>query len=598
METEFLEGLAICIAKQPTTFGCEGRLGGHHEASIVSHPSFGHGTLRNVQIRSKLLAAAASAMLTPWSLEAQTAPPTPANTAGPMAASAPIVRRETPALQPAMPANSSVTLPQQPAPNPLPQDPSALLGTGTGTQATGLVHLTTSSARYVPASTVAGPGGYAVEQPTAGPLALSLDDAISLGLERNIRLKYQKSNQELVRGYTGQVTNAIIPNLNFKAASSAQEIDLVALGFKPSSLGGLLAQYGLSPSSFPSIVKVNTTSVQISLDQVLFNMPDFELYRAIKPEERSIAQTIQDDNDQVVQAVTMAYLQILADQASLQNTIAQESAARLLFDQAAAREQAGVGIRLDTLRAQVAYQQRQQQHVSADAQLDKDGIQLNRIMGIPAGQSLDLTDPTPYSEIADLTLEQARDTAYAHRSDLLSLDSSIEVAGHELRAIRYQRLPTLGINGFYGILGQDTGLFHGVFTAEGSLRFPIFREAAQRGEEQSASAQIQTLHEQESNLRATIDASIRTAVLDINSANQLVKVSQSNVTLAEQELSDARDRFTAGVADNLEVVDALADVTSAQSQLVSALYRYNTAKVGLARNLGLIQTRYHAFLGI
>ena len=554
-----------------------------------------------MQIRSKLLAAAAAAMLTPLSLGAQSALTPPVNTASPTTQAvpgAPIVRREAPALPAATPANSSLTQQQQAAPTALPQDPSALLGTGPGTQATGLVHLTSSSARYVPNSTVPGPGGYAVEQPTTSPLALSLDDAISLGLERNIRLKYQKANQELVRGYTGQVTNSIIPNLQFQAAASAQEIDLVALGFKPSSLGGFLAQYGLSPSSFPSIVKVNTTSVQVSLNQVLFNMPDFELYRAIKPEERSVAQTIQDDNDQVVQAVTTAYLQILADQASLQNTIAQENAARLLFDQAAAREQAGVGIRLDTLRAQVAYQQRQQQHVSADAQLDKDGIQLNRIMGIPAGQPLDLTDPTPYSEIADLTLDQARDTAYAHRSDLLSLDSSIEVAGHELRAIRYQRLPTLGVNGFYGILGQDTGLFHGVFTAEGSLRFPIFREAAQRGEEQTASAQIQTLHEQESNLRATIDASIRSSVLDINSANQLVKVSQSNVTLAEQELSDARDRFNAGVADNLEVVDALADVTSAQSQLVSALYRYNTAKVGLARNLGLIQTRYHAFLGI
>ena len=52
------------------------------------------------------------------------------------------------------------------------------------------------------------------------------------------------------------------------------------------------------------------------------------------------------------------------------------------------------------------------------------------------------------------------------------------------------------------------------------------------------------------------------------------------------------------MADNLEVVDALADVTGAQAQLVSALYQYNTAKVGLARNIGLVQTRYRAFLGM
>ena len=111
-------------------------------------------------------------------------------------------------------------------------------------------------------------------------------------------------------------------------------------------------------------------------------------------------------------------------------------------------------------------------------------------------------------------------------------------------------------------------------------------------------AQIRTLRDQRDNLRATVDAQIRTAMLDIESSDQLVRVAQSNVMLAQGELSDARDRFTSGVADNLEVVDALASVTDAQAQLVSALYRYNTAKVSLARDIGVVQTRYHAFLGM
>ena len=558
----------------------------------LSHRGNVRGTLRNVQIRSKLLAAISAAALFPWAnVLAQTAPQPGTSPAPPIVVQIPV---QTPVQSPAVAAAAR--------PSSLPQDPSALLGEGpSSASTTGVVHASARGAQYVPASTSAGPGGYVgnfIEQPTAGPISLSLDDAISFGLTRNIRLRYQKANQRLVRGYTGQITNAIIPNLEFRAASSTQEINLLALGFKPALVAPLLEQLGLASGSFPTLIKVSTTSAQVSLNQVVFNLPDLELYRAIKPEERSIDQTIQDANDQVVQAVSMAYLQVLADQASLQNTVAQENAALALFQQASARLQAGVGIRLDALRAQVEYQQRQQQHVSAETKLDKDGIQLNRIMGIPAGQPLDLTDNTPYSEIANLTIEQARDTAYAHRSDLLSLNSTLEVAGHELRAIRYQRYPTLGINGYYGILGQDSGPFHGVFIAEGSLKFPIFREAAQRGEEGQAVAQIRTIRDQRDNLRATVDAQIRTSMLDIESSNQLVKVAQSNVSLSQQELSDARDRFTSGVADNLEVVDALAAVTDAQSQLVSALYRYNTAKVGLARDIGLIQTRYHAFLGM
>lgn len=429
-------------------------------------------------------------------------------------------------------------------------------------------------------------------------MALSLDDAISLGLQRNARLKFEHANQRTVRGYEGQIKNAIVPNLEFKAASTAQQLNLAALGFNPSKVGPLLATFGIDPSTLQTIVKVNTTTAQISLNQQLFNLPDFELYKAIKPEFKSVDLNVADANEQLVQAVTTAYLKVLADQSNLDNAIAEENSAKVSLDQATQRDQAGVGIRLDVLRAQVEYQQRQQAHVSADAQLDKDGIQLNRVMGLPAGQQLDLTDDAPFQELGNMNLEEARQTATTHRNDLLAIQQSIIVASREEKAIRYQRLPTLAVNGFYGILGETTGSYHGVFTAEGSLKVPIFREAGQRGEQQSAEAQLQQLRDQEENLRGTIEAQVRTSMLDVETSTELVKVAQSNVSLAQQELVDARDRFVSGVTDNLEVVNAEAAVTGAQAQLVNALYQFNVAKVGLARSTGVLQSRYRAFLGM
>ncbi len=558
-----------------------------------------------MQIRSKLLTAAAGAVLLPCA--GAVAQSSPIQTAATQTPGTQTSAAQTPAAQTvtaqAVTAPDPVTASSVPSaaaprsagqPKSLPQDPSSLLSL----QDSGLVRPAGSGLKYVPGGTIAGPGNFPVEKAVDGPLHLSLDDAIALGLARNVRLKYVRANQRAVRGYTGQITNALIPNLEFRAASSSQEVDLAALGFKPNLVAPLLASFGLNASSFPTIVKVNTTSAQVNLNQVLFNVPDFELYRAIKPETRAVALQVSDSNEQLVQAVTTAYLQVLADEANLNNAVAQENAAKALLDQAVARDEAGVGIRLDVLRAQVEYQQRQQQHVSADAQVDKDGIQLNRIMGIPAGQELDLTDAAPFAELADLDLEQAQRTAYAHRSDLLALQASLEVTAREVRAVKYQRLPTLAVNGFYGILGLDSGPYHGVFTAQGSLQFPVFREAAQRGEEETAEAQLMSLRDQTAALRGTIDAQIRSSLLDINSADQLVKVSQSNVSLSQQVLSDARDRFTSGVSDNLEVVDALAALTDAQAQLVSALYQYNVAKVGLARNTGVLETRYRAFLGM
>ena len=446
-------------------------------------------------------------------------------------------------------------------------------------------------------NTFAGPGGVAIEEPSDTPLHLSLDDAISLGLERNVRLVYDRAKQKTVRGEQLGVINALLPSLRASGSTGTSEINLAALGFNPASANSIASQLGLNGYAFPTIVKVNVTQAMISAKQQLFDLPAYELYRGAQREGVVVDLDVLTSRGDLVLAVGSAYLQVLADQTSLTNAQAQERASKTLFDQATDRRKAGVGTSLDELRAQVEYQQRQQATIAAENQLAKDTIQIDRIMGLPAGQKLELTDTAPFTELADMDLDRAKATAYRHRKDLLSIEAQIDVAQRELRAVHYQRLPTVAFNGFYGVLGETTGLYHGVFTAEGSLKFPIFREAEQRGQEDQVNAQLTSLHQRESDLRVTIDAQIRASMLDVESANQLVKVAQSNVTLAQQVLSDARERFTAGVDDNLAVVDAQASVTSADAQLVQALYQYNVAKLNLARNTGVVETRYRTYLG-
>jgi outer membrane protein TolC len=472
----------------------------------------------------------------------------------------------------------------------LPSAPSALL---LSQQDEALGRPAGSGFTFKAPSTAPGPGGIAIEHSADTPLPLSIDDAVSLGLERNLRVVYDRAKLKAVRGEQLSVINALLPSLRASGSTMTEEINLAALGFKPS----LVSEFGLNPANFPTIVKVNVTQAMLSADQELFDLPAYELYKGAKRETEVVDLDVLTSRGDLVLAVGSAYLQVLSDQTNLANAQAQELAAKTLFDQASQRRKAGVGTRLDELRAQVEYQQREQATIAADNQLAKDTIQLNRIMGLPAGQKLELTDTAPFNELADMDLDRAKETAYRHRKDLLSLQAQILVAERELRAVRYQRLPTVAFNGFYGVLGETTGLYHGVFTAQGTVKFPIFREAEQRGQEDQVNAQLTSLHQRESDLRVTVDEQIRASLLDVQSANQLVKVAQSNVALAQQELSDERARFTSGVEDNLAVVDAQATVTSAQLQLVQALYQYNIAKLNLARNTGVIETRYRTYLG-
>jgi outer membrane protein TolC len=249
------------------------------------------------------------------------------------------------------------------------------------------------------------------------------------------------------------------------------------------------------------------------------------------------------------------------------------------------------------LRARVQLQSEQQSLLRAQNAFAKDKIALNRLIGLPAEQVLTLTDAVPYAGLAEMPLDQARVLAYQRRQDLLTLTAQLEVAQRAQKAVKYQRLPSLAFNGDYGVLGVTHGSYHGVFTAQGTLKIPIFEEGRFRGESEVAAAQQISLQRQIASLKITIDEQIRASRMDIESSAALVKVACSNVDLASQALADTRDRFRAGVADNLPVVEAQATLAAAQSRLVATEFLFNQSKLTLARNTGVVETQYNQYLG-
>jgi outer membrane protein TolC len=437
------------------------------------------------------------------------------------------------------------------------------------------------------------PGGVVVQQATPGALPLSLDDAIDRGEKNNLQMELAVQNQRLVHGQVLTVENSLLPSLTAQAQSSAQEIDLAAMGFN----GAQLVEFGIPPGAFPLIVKVQTTGAQMNLSQQLFNVPAYYLYRAAQKADSVANFTTLNERGGVVLAVGTQYLLALADNAQIENARALEQADEVVLHQAEASHDAGVGTHLDVLRARVQLQTQQQTLINAENTFAKDKIELNRLMGMPADQEITLTDTAPYAEFAELPLEDAKKLAFERRKDLLSLQAQMDVADRTRKAVKYERLPSLAVNGFYGVLGETTGSYHGVFAATGKLSVPIFQEGQLRGEREVAEAQVMGLRQQIESLRVSIESQIRSAMMDVQSSNELVKVARSNVDLATEELQQATDRFSAGVDDNLPVVQAQATLAAAQSRLVDTLYQYNQSKLTLARNTGVVETQYKVYLG-
>ena len=439
------------------------------------------------------------------------------------------------------------------------------------------------------------PGGMVVQRETPGAMPLTLDDAIALGVKSNATVVLAGQQELFVRGQVLTVENALLPTLSVSAYTQAQEIDLAAMGFKPSVLSSISIP-GFNLTGFAQIVKVNTTNAQINLSQAL-TLPALYLFRAAKKATEATERNTQNARGGVVLSVGGYYLRTLADEAQLNNAVALAAQDQIIFNNAVARRDAGVGINLDVLRAQVQLQNQQQQVISVTDAVAKDKIQLNRVMGQPAGQELDLVDTVPFAEYAGLSLEDAVQLAYTRRKDLLGTEAQLQVALETAKAVKYERLPTIGIGGFYGVLGQTTGSYHGDFAAEGKIEFPIFIEGTLRGQREIATAQIVALRQQRDGIRAQIEADIRASLLDVQSSAELVKVARLNQVLAGQELSDASDRFAAGVDDDLPVVEAQAALEGAQAQVIQSEFQYNYAKLQLARNTGVVESEYKQYLG-
>src|SRR5580692_8944161 len=437
------------------------------------------------------------------------------------------------------------------------------------------------------------PGNVVVERAIPGAMPLSLDGAIDRGEKHNLQMLLAIQNERLVHGELLTAENSLLPSLTAKGALEAQQIDLAALGFKSSEL----AQFGINPATFPTIVKVNTAEAQISMNQELFDLPAYYLYRSAQKAADAAHFSTLNGLGAVTLSVGTQYLLALADAAQIENARALEKADEVAYQQAKDSHDAGVGTNLDMLRSRVQLQTQQQAVISSENAFAKDKIQLNRIIGLPADQEITLTDTAPYAEFAELPLADAMRLAFQRRKDLLSLQAQLEVAAQAGKAVTAERFPTLAFDGYYGVLGVIGGLYHGVFSATGKVSVPVFEEGQLRGEHEVAEAQVIALRQQIESLKVSIEWQIRSAMLDVQSSNELVKVARSNVDLATQEVQDASDRFRAGVDDNLPVVQAQAVLAAAQSRLVQTLYQYNQSKLTLARNTGVVESQYKVYLG-
>ncbi len=328
---------------------------------------------------------------------------------------------------------------------------------------------------------------------------------------------------------------------------------------------------------------VNTVDIRARASLNIFDPGAWQRIRAVA----STAHVAEIDLDVVAEeaaaAAALAYVGAARGDAqvgarSSDSTLAAELV-RIAQDQLAA----GTGIALDVTRARAQLAAVRAQLIAARSERDRAHLDLQRALSLPADSSIDLTDSLSALAAGEPRAEEATS---ARRPELLSLAAQRIAADEQIRATRLERLPVLSAFGDHGPIQGAGGAFLPTYSFGIQLAVPIFDGFRREGRLDEQSAQRRELDLRTHDAERQIDFDVRTALLDVDTAREQGDAARERLALAEQEVSQARDRFRAGVVGNAEVITASLSLSQARTQLVDALAAQLTARIELARARG------------
>jgi outer membrane protein TolC len=446
----------------------------------------------------------------------------------------------------------------------------------------------TVSAQALPAAATRQPpapflGSVPAGTATTEPLMLTILDVINRALEHNLGVLLSDEAKNRAAGARWRALGDMLPDVSGRLAGTRQQIDLAAYGFP-------------LPAGIPPVVgPFNLFDARVFVSQPIV---DLRAMNDIRAESHNVAvagHNYQTARETVVLVAANAFLQALTAAARADSARAQNATAQALFNQATDLRQNGVVAGIEVLRAEVELQTERQRVTVTQNDFEKAKLQLARIVGLPVGQAFTLVGELPTVPVPDLTFETALERAYKSRPDYLAALERVKAAEASRAAAAGDMLPSLHVNGDYGEL-VASGSSHSTFAIVGAVNVPIF-QGGKRGKLIEADSDVRIRRAEAEDLKAAIYYEVKTAFMDLQATGEQLEVATRAREVAQTALTQSRDRFAAGVTNNVEVVQAQEAVSRANEQYINALYLYNVDKALLARDLGDAEQAVRRYLG-
>ena len=428
-------------------------------------------------------------------------------------------------------------------------------------------------------------GGVPTGTPTAEPIRLTAPDAIFRALDHNLGVLLSEQGTETARGERWTALSRLLPDVSGSVTESRRKNSLEAFGFP------------LGPG-FPSVVgPFNLFDARLFASQTVFDMSAFKENSAALHRLAAAKLNYRSARDLVVLVSANVYLQALATEARARAVRAQFDSSQAIYDQATRLQQSGIVAGLDVVRAEVRLSTDRQRATAAANDAEKAKLQLARVIGLPIGQPFTLVTEIPNVPDPTLTLDEALEQAYRQRPDYQAALERLKGAEDSRSAASAARLPTVKVNGDFGAIGLTAPSALNTFNVTGAVSVPLFDAGRTEARIIQADAELKRQQAQVADLKTQVYYDVRTAFLDLTASREQMETATRARELAAQQLEQSRDRFAAGVASNIEVVQAQEAVALATDQYISAVYGVNIARALLAQSVGTAEDAVRRYLG-
>jgi outer membrane protein len=423
------------------------------------------------------------------------------------------------------------------------------------------------------------PVGALAQQPAASlpPIHLTLKEAVQLALKQSpqriiaqLLVAESDRNSQIAR-------SALLPQASIAGLGALSQYNFQSVESLPQRKAAGPYQYIQAGPAF---------------SQAILNLPLILGYRIGKEgirEARADEQTIREN---LVATVVDQYLQVLRALATRDAANARVTLAQRLYDQASDLQKTGIGLNIDTVRANVELQNERQNLIDAETQTRTTRYALAELLDLRRDQDVEVSDQLNFFDLPTPERESLLNQALASRPEIRSMNSQQRIARLSLQSVRDQRLPQLGFSGFWFYQGEHFNDGIPAYTYALSLEVPLFTGGRIRAEEANASLEEQHVAESRRLLEARIVKEVKTALDELTAARNAVDVAKLGYQLAQEEVAQAQRRFQAGVTTNVEVITAQEALARASDNQISALFRFNLFRAALARATGDIESTY------